>query len=1609
MPAAAYVEMGLALAASTLAATRPCLTDVIITEPLKIEDGAARRVQSIFTATGSESGTFQVFSRGEGEEEWCLHAEGRLTAAGAGAAHADLALLQARCSEPATVEHHYEGLRRRGLDFGPAFLGVEAIWRGDGEALGLVRLSEGLEASGYRFFHPALLDACFQVVAAALPRTVGEEHTYVPMSMEGFRALAVPGERLWSYARVRPSDGTEALTADFTIFDEAGAVVAEVAGLRLRRLSAGTRFSSDEAGDDRFYEIVFRPEPLASSGPSDVPGPAAIAAEITPLLKSLGERSGLPAYRTLLPEIESLSADYVLLAFARLGWAWHEGERFTAEALAGRLGVIPAHRRLLGRLLEILEEEGFLRRDGTEWTVERTGLVPDAGALAGRLAELLAVHPACRGQLTLVGRCGASLVEALRGERDPLELLFPEGSLGLVEATNQETPFARFHNSVIEEAVTRLVEKFPPGRTLRVLEVGAGTGSATSFVLRRLPPDRTEYVFTDLSMVFIARAREKFKEFPFVRYEILNIEKDPVAQGFTPASFDVVVAANVLHATNDLKETLGHVRTLLASDGTLILLEGTGPQRWVDVTFGLTEGWWRFADAVRRPSYPLLNTAAWHALLTQSGLGEMVFLPQPESSEARECQATVILARAPRSGVGEATSAAAGHWLVFADVSDLGGDLADRLRASGDRVTLVRSGAVTAPAADGSWTLDPMRPEELRRLLREGAGGLPWRGVVHSWSLDTTAEPDSVVALETDVAHACGSVLSIVQALVSDQVTKGFRGLWLVTRGAQAAAGVSAVAVGQSPLNGLAKVIALEHPELGVVQVDLDPAGSGADEIEVLVREILSGDGEGQVVIRGRERLVARVVRWRPRTDWSRSAVLTPVRLEIDSRGVLDHLLLRPMQRQKPSPGEVEIRVRAAGLNFRDVLCALDMNPGDSGPLGVECAGEIAALGEGVEGLCVGDDVVALAPGSFATFVTTDARLVVPRPPGMSVGEAATIPSTFLTAWYGLHHVGRISEGERVLIHAAAGGVGLSALQVARRAGAEVFATAGSPEKRNYLRSLGVQHVMDSRTVDFAREVLETTGGRGVDIVLNSLTGEFIPKSLSVLARGGRFVELGHREVWDKERVASVQPGVEYAAFNLLEISQHEPERVASLLRQVFAAFRDGGLKPLPRREFPLLDAVSAFRYMAQARHIGKIVLTESDPASAPDAVTQFRRDGTYLVTGGLAGLGLRVAAWLAAHGAGHLVLLGRREPDATAREVIARLERDGVRVMVARADVSRRDEVAAVLAEAQRKLPPLRGVVHAAGTLDDGILVQQDWSRFAKVMAAKVSGSWVLHMLTWSAPLDFFVLFSAGASFLGRPGQGNHAAANAFEDALAHARRRSGLPAISINWGAWGEVGAATRGGVDRRIAASGFTTIPPEEGLRALGRVMATNPTQVAVMGVDWPRFFAGTEKGRERRLLSEIAREAPRRKAGGAGPILVEPSFLERLAQAPTAQHWSLLVGLVHRHAVRVLGLEATRPIDPRRPLHELGLDSLMAVELRNALGTTLGRPLPATLLFDYPTLDTLAGYLGRLLTGEESGTPQTNAGRLPGAGAVEHLSDAEAEALLLAELEAARRKS
>jgi acyl transferase domain-containing protein/NADPH:quinone reductase-like Zn-dependent oxidoreductase/acyl carrier protein len=793
-----------------------------------------------------------------------------------------------------------------------------------------------------------------------------------------------------------------------------------------------------------------------------------------------------------------------------------------------------------------------------------------------------------------------------------------------------------------------------------------------------------------------------------------------------------------------------------------------------------------------------------------------------------------------------------------------------------------------------------------------------------------------------DSVHDLGArMLDLLQSWLASEPLAESR-LVLLTDGALAVSGGESPNLAQAALLGLMRSAHSENPgRFGVIDLD---GSSTAGLYGALV------SGEPELALREGVARAPRLARAGSGTPLMPPEGEAAWQLGIETPGTLESLVLIPSStaREPLEPGQVRVAMHAAGLNFRDVVVALGLVSHAGGELGGEGAGVVSEVGPGVEGLAPGDRVMGLMTAALGTTTITDARLLAKIPDGWSFAEAASVPIVFMTAYHGLFDLADLKQGEAVLLHGAAGGVGMAAIQLAAHVGAEVFATA-HPSKWETVEGLGVDrsHISSSRTLDFKDEVLERTGGRGVDVVLDSLAGEFVDASLDLLPRGGRFIEIGKTDIRDADEVAAQHAGVAYQAFDLLEAG---PGRIQTMLSEVVSLFEQGVLHHLPVSTWDLRRGPDAFRHMREAKHVGKIVLCVPQPPE---------RDGTVLITGGTGGLGALVARHLAGeHGARRLVLTSRRGLEAEgAEELVAALAELGCEAEVAACDIADRQQVEALLAAIPAE-HPLTAIVHAAGVLDDGVIDSLDGERLRKVMAPKVDGALNLHELTEDAVLSQFVMFSSVASTLGSPGQGNYAAANAFMEALAQHRQARGLPATALAWGAWERVGGmlGALSDADRsRGERMGITALPDEQGLALLDTARAAAQPLLVPARLDSGALRSQAKAGVLPAILQGLVRAPVRRAAETKG------SLATRLAAAPESDWQAIVLDLVKSNVGGVLGHNSGDAIDPKRAFKDLGFDSLSAVELRNRLTQATGMRLPTTLVFDHPSPAAVAEQL------------------------------------------------
>jgi acyl transferase domain-containing protein/NADPH:quinone reductase-like Zn-dependent oxidoreductase/NADP-dependent 3-hydroxy acid dehydrogenase YdfG/acyl carrier protein len=1582
--AAGYVEMAVGAAAQVLGPAPYVLEDCEIHKALFPGDGdQAPKVQLLYE---SQDGSFRIQSRQDAARSWTLHCLGKIRSDVAGARQPPRVALVELWNrlEPVTPNEYYERTREQGLEYGRSFRGLELIRCGDGEAVGQIAAPAEIcgELEGY-LLHPVLFDSALQLLAGALwaghhRRRLSSRPLYLPVGIGRLRFRGWPKGRAWAHVRVVHCDARTAC-AELRVLDDAGEAWIEVDDLRCHALADNRSAAFNES----LYRWEWQLHPLP------VRQHVRHAADFLPNTLEVGRRlqaetsrlaSSLAWDRSWQPIVEPLCLAYIVRAFEQLGWRLRVGESVGEEDVLRRLAVAPGHERLTRHYLNVLGQAGLLRRTlntstqqrahahSPVWSVVRP---PEQIDIEQHWRALALQHSELHPELTLVERCGRNLAAVLRGTVDPLELLMPGGSLTMLEHLYDSSRSCRVPNTAVANAVSAAVERLPEGRRLRILEIGAGTGGATAHLLAKVPPGRVQYVLTDISPFFLSKAEQRFARFPFIEYRLLDIDCSPGDQSFGAGEFDLVVAANALHAATDLRQALGHVQQLLAPAGWLLAMELTTPWLWFDIVFGGLDGLWRFVDADLRPSHPLLNLVQWRTLLAEIGFSDVASIS--DVSRPAECELAVFLARgsesisrtdrpdgaagtyaADRETLGRSVMSGEGYWLVLPDRGGVGLQLAAHLESQGEPCFLLST------------------EEDFDAVVPQNAG--PCRGLVHLWSLDAPNHPSSTVVLDEVQERGCLSVVRLVQTLVRRGQSPQ---LWLVTRGAQPVGERHAtVCAAQAPIIGVGRVILGELPHLRCRMIDLPADGSSADsrDAQALFEELRGNADDEEVALRGDARYVPRLVRtsFREMRGSSRdTASGEKFTVDVSSVGMLENVILRSRKRQPIDRAEVEIEVCAAGLNFRDVLKALGMIRGD-GPdahfLGEECAGRICRVGPGVTAFRPGDEVVAFGLGCEGAYVTTLESLVFHKPSHLSFEQAATFPLAFLTAAYALRDIGRVRPGERVLIHAAAGGVGLAAVQIAQLAGAHVFATAGSREKREYLRSLGVKHIMDSRSLAFADEVMDATGGEGMDIVLNSLSGPAIPAGLSCLREYGRFIEIGKRDILGHTRL-DLHPFRRNLSFSAIDLSAALRDRhalIASAMGDIVGQFEQKLLHPLPHRTFPISDVVPALRHLAQAQHIGKVVLAvenQTVAAEPPQDEEQlvFDSTATYLVCGGMGGFGLGVARWMVDKGARHLVLTGRSAPSDEIRQAMQALEAQGARIEIVQGDVTSSGDVARLFSVIAASMPPLRGVIHAAMVIEDAMLLQMDTAAFRRVMAPKVLGAWNLHLHTQTMPLDFFVMFSSTSSLLGSPGQSNYAAANAFMDALAHQRRAQGLPALTVNWGRLGDVGYVVRHpSMQEYFSRIGMEALPLEDALQLLGQLMRDRVAQAAALRMDWPKLAGQAYSVRSSARFAHLAKE------DADQPEFAGSSARDRILAAADDERRRLLESHLREAVAKVLGTPVSK-IAADCPLDELGLDSLMAIELSLRIEADLGLALPSGTLTGGYNVARLADRVGDLLVG------------------------------------------
>ena len=910
--------------------------------------------------------------------------------------------------------------------------------------------------------------------------------------------------------------------------------------------------------------------------------------------------------------------------------------------------------------------------------------------------------------------------------------------------------------------------------------------------------------------------------------------------------------------------------------------------------------------------------------------------------------------------LAQPTSLLAKTIVFFAGEQEFATVACQELRAAGHRVIVIKKGSGFKSLDSDTFLLHPQVKEQFLQLAKIlSAAGNAFASVIYGWGLEAEG------SLEQANRSSLEPLLYALQMFIGPASAKNSQQLLILTSNTQFISGVSTqtpLLLQPSILSGFGKNIPLEYPHLQCAVIDLD-ASASASENSQFVRQHLQLSQQ------------------------------QACRLTIPASGSLGDLAWQTCERTAPQAGEIEIEVHATGLNFKDVLLALHHVPAMGDGLGVECAGRVVSVGPGVTAFSVGERVLAMVPGSLSRLICAPVATTVSLPDALEDRAAATIPITFLTAAYALESLARLQPGERVLIHAATGGVGQAAIQIAQAAGAVVFATA-SQGKWHILKDLGVEHIFDSRTTEFEASIRALTQGEGLDAVLNSLRGEFTDASLRLLREGGRFLEVGITDLRTPEQIAQFSTSIEYFPIDLMVLYREQRQVLQTLLGRLLERFATGELKPLPYQTFAAEAVETAFRTMQQAKHTGKVIIDMYQQALISEqydnhialrskkrwvqrlqttrhiAAQPFKLDADshYLVVGGLGGLGYLLTKNLIDQGARHLSLCGRSLPSSQFVDQLTQLRKTGAQIEISQVDVLDYSMTAHWIEQANQSRP-VKGILFLAGQLHDGLIANTSWPDFEKALNVKTQGLLNIDILSRNLSLDFFIAFSSFTSLTGSPGQTSYVAANTFVDHLMTTRTLQGLPGLSINWGPWEEAGMAQRLSTAhaKRLLDLGIAPLTTAQALQVFNSLGQDTPPQVGVAEIAWSQFLKNFPKAAGNRFYASLrqadtvgARALPQSQPS-AQTQTRQIVWRELLSSIESAQRGHRLVELLKAALNNVIGAPEHEPIELRKPLFDLGLDSLTAVELKNRLETNFLCSLSTTLLFDYPTLEALSGHL------------------------------------------------
>ncbi|MGE8943347.1 SDR family NAD(P)-dependent oxidoreductase [Leptospira interrogans] len=1571
MPGTGYVEMALAAASHGLKTDRVELRDVDFIQALEL---SADVTQELRTRLDTESGTVSISSRARlTANERQTHMRARFGQTPSSAIPDISAPVRETDPIAAPLDRIYRLARDFHLEYGPAFRRVIAC-REVGDHHVEVELSapdatEHDGGGGY-ILHPVDFDACFHGLNVIFTRLkLGEnKQAYIPIRIGVLRVYS-PGERVATARITLRSYNARSAVADFALFNADGTLIATVDEARFRAASLSHRL--------RLHQAAYHVDKIVRALPVEAekriaPLLSRIAkplAKVAPVLDKTAR--GKLSENLLLIDIAARRVAYdVLKSFADEGGildlsavtspSLHKIGEDSGDAHAARAAVVE-------RLLDVLYESDLAEASQGVWRLTETCPLPE---LQDVLTAILHDDPSWSAESVMLLTTARELPSWLSG-RSVDAIAHASATLEHVQCASPRT---RAQIDMVAGLVGTVVSHWPKLRPLRVLQLGVSGGGLIGSLIPIIEGASGQYLVADTDDSRVSRAASQWARSPAI--EVVRVDADMEALK-NRGPFDLVVSVNGLGQLDRCDDLLAALPACLA-DGAMAVLSETEPDNFHRVTYASVpalrdaESWIaalkgagfvasRGAVAVPQtvPGTYLLIAQRLQNDMGASSIAPLAAIDDKLSDVASIRPSVVILCSGGKSRAEAAMQRAFDAEGFMAKVINL------RPRGQSKKKTKANGGHI------------PSAETDLNAIIAAREDGPGLIDIVYASQSDPVSGDDHMTALSSRTDE-----LTILLNALGDRPAR----LWIVAEGgARSLVDLGSSCPVQTGVWSYGRTAINEFGKLDIRLVDFSEKLTGSKKAARLA-DLLRAPGQlRELVLTGDAAIGLQVRRGLPNAVGGQelagetaaednATVLTQTQF-----GNLDELTWVKRVRQAPGQGEVEIEVAYAGLNFRDVMWSLGLLPeealedGFAGPtVGFECSGRVVRVGEGVTQLVAGDSVIAMAPACFASHVTVSARAVAAAPQAVALRDAATIPVAFLTACYALEHLARIRTGEWVLIHGAAGGVGLAAVQVAKRHGAQIIATAGTDEKRGLLKMFGADNVLDTRSLDFVDQVRAITGS-GVNVVLNSLAGEAMERSLELVRPFGRFIELGKRDFYANTKVGlrPFRRNVSYFGVDADQLLTHQPAVAQEVFEGLVSGFNDGAFVALPYRAFKSDDVVDAFRLMQKSGHIGKILVEAPKPdCGQEDTVSEFRASdiGAHVVFGGTGGFGLEFAHWLADRGARDVVLVSRSGGEREKLDGLTKsLAERGVALRVATCDVTDRDAVGALLSDIRQR-GRIAGIAHTAMVLDDCLIQSLSRQRLDKVLAPKVVGAQNLDHLTRNDNLDYFIMFSSAAAMFGNPGQASYVAANGYLDGLARRRAAEGHTALAVAWGAITDVGILTRQkntaeSLARHTGGQRFTA---RDGLDLLARVLirpdcGITLTNVALAAMNWgmARDFL--------HIMSTPAYEIISREAKGTVAGADGRGDLRNAVKGLDDQAAKKLVAEYLTNEVAAIFRMPPQDINPKRSLSELGMDSLMGLELRMAVEREISVDIMGISMSDGTTINDIAEHIAAKLRG------------------------------------------